>query len=121
MRAFCERFAGVDLTDVITESEALRDSVKSAHWLNFLGDDLLGLDDTASERLRAHETARSTQFGVLLQACPIPVVGDRYSQEDMSSYRTVGRLLSPWLVDTLWPMPGFPDDSAVREWLHRLR
>jgi hypothetical protein len=121
MRAFCERFSGVNLTDLLTESEALMDRIKGAQWLTYISNELLESEAEAADDLRAQPAAKPMGSGILLQACPKPQLGDRHAQADMSAYRAINRLLAPWLVDTLWPMPGFPDEEAVRGWLHKLR
>jgi hypothetical protein len=121
MRGFCERYVGVSLTDLVTERGALHDGVKNASWLTFIGDALLSRHDADAQNLRAFDGAIATSNGVLLAACPAPLLGDRHTGEDVSAYIQVNDRLQPWLVDNLFPLPGFPDEEATRAYLHKLR
>jgi len=121
MRAYCERYLGVNLSDLITERRALHDSIKGAQWLTFVGNALLGQHEEEALRLRSAQGATSTPQGILIRACDKPLLGDRHQQQDVTPYINVSAQLAPWLVDNLFPMPGFPDEEATRAWLHRLR
>lgn len=123
MRAYCERHLGVNLSDLITETEwgALHDCIKGAQWLTFIGNALLEKHADAAARLRTAPGATATPQGILFQACEKPLLGDRHQQQDVTPYIKVNAQLAPWLVDNLFPMPGFPDEEATRTWLHRLR
>jgi len=121
MRAYCERHLGVNLSDLVTERRALHDDIKGAQWLTFVGNMLLEKHADAATRLRSTPGATTTPQGILIQACEKPLLGDRHQQQDVTPYINVNALLAPWLVDNLFPMPGFPDEEATRTWLHRLR
>ena len=121
MRAYCERFLGVSLTDLLTESEQLIHTIKGAQWLTFISDSLLQQEEEQSQIVRSADGVSMTPNGILLKASDIPLLGDRHRQKDMQLYRRINALLTPWLVETLYPMPGFPDEESVRSWLYRLR
>jgi hypothetical protein len=121
MRAYCERYLGVNLSDLVTERRALRNSIKGAQWLTFLGNTLLDEREEEAFALRSVRGAMSTTKGILIQACDEPLLGDRQRLEALQPYININAVLAPWLVENLFPMPGFPDEEAVREWLYRLR
>lgn len=121
MRAYCERYLGVNLSDLVTERRALVDSIKGAQWLTFIGNALLKQHEEEALLLHPVEGSTATPQGILIRACERPLLGDRYKQQDVTPYINVNTLLTPWLVDNLFPMPGFPDEEATRMWPHRLR
>ncbi|MGC4067463.1 MAG: DUF3396 domain-containing protein [Polyangiaceae bacterium] len=121
MRAHCERYRGVMVSDLITEKENLQRVIKGAQWLSFIGRSLLAEHDLAARNLLGESGVRDTGHGVLIQATPEPLLGDTSLGEDMTAYARVNGMLEPWLVDNLFPLPGFPDEDATRDWLHYLR
>jgi hypothetical protein len=126
IRGALERYAGLDGHDLITESRALLARLKGTQWLTWLHRDLLARHPEVSHALKAladQQDARiSTRgHGVLVQAGPAPLLGDRHRGETVDSYRQLNAALAPLLVDNLFPLPGFPDEAATRDWLHRVR
>jgi hypothetical protein len=121
MRAFCERFSGVALADLVTESEALMESIKGAQWLTFISHRLLEKDVEAAEALSALRNVTPIGNGILVRACESPILGDRHRGESIVAYQSINAALAPWLVDTLFPMPGFPDEQSVQNWLEKSR
>ena len=121
MRGFCERYLGVTLTDLITERSGLTAGVKNACWLTFIGKRLLERHKADAEHLRSLAAATSTSHGVLIAACPMPLLGDRHRDEAVTEYIAVNQQIRPWLIDNLFPLPGFPDEEATRAYLHQLR
>jgi hypothetical protein len=121
MRGFCERYLGVTLTDLVTERNALLRGVKNACWLTLIGQNLLERHGALSQHLRTVDGVVSTPHGLLIVACPEPLLGDRHRDEDLREYIAVNRHIQPFLVDNVYPLPGFPDEEATRAYLHRLR
>lgn len=126
IRGALERYAGLDGHDLITESRGLLAALKGAQWQTWLHRDLLARSREAQDALGrlaqggAASVAKSTH-GVLVQAGPAPLLGDRHRAESVDPYRVVNDALAPLLVDNLFPLPGFPDETATRDWLHRMR
>ena len=121
LHADAMRYAGVSLSDLVTERESLQTELKGAQWLTYVGDPLLAGNEVAAQALAGHQGARRVGAGLLIQATAEPLEGDVNRKADMSAYVEVSALLRPWLVDNLFPLPGFPDEGATRDWLHRLR
>lgn len=121
MRGHCERYRGVDLDDLITERRALHEHIKNAQWLTLMGNDMLARDDAQADVLRGLPETLATPHGLLLRACEQPIPGDSHRREDLTAMREMNDLLAPWLIDNLFPLPGFPDEEATRAWLHALR
>ena len=121
MRGHCERYRGVDLGDLVTERRALHEHIKNAQWLTLVGDAMLARDEAQTDVLRALPGTLATPNGLLLRAGERPVPGDAHRREDMTTLRDMNAMLAPWLVENLFPLPGFPDEEATRTWLHALR
>lgn len=121
MRGHCERFRGVDLCDLVTERRALHGHLKNAQWLTLMGNEMLARDEAQANVLRALTDTSTTPNGLMLRACEWPLSGDAHRSEDMTALREMNAMLAPWLVDNLFPLPGFPDEEATRTWLHALR
>jgi hypothetical protein len=121
MRGHCERYRGVDLDDLITERRALHEHIKNAQWLTLMGNDMLARDDAQADVLRGLPETLATPHGLLLRACEQPIPGDSHRCEDLTAMREMNDLLAPWLIENLFPLPGFPDEEATRAWLHALR
>lgn len=121
MRGHCERYRGVDLGDLVTERRALQQHIKNAQWLTLMGNDMLAADEAQADVLRALPGTQVTRHGLLLRACEQPVPGDAHRREDVTALRDMNAMLEPWLVENLFPLPGFPDEEATRAWLHTVR
>ncbi|MGH7070605.1 MAG: type VI immunity family protein [Acetobacteraceae bacterium] len=121
IRAFCERYLGVALSDLVTEREQLRDGIKGGQWVLFLGESLLSRHQNETNVLTARPGAARGPHGLLIRACDEPILGDQHRSESIEPYREVSGAVRPWLVDSLFPMPGFPDEQSVRVWLQKLR
>jgi hypothetical protein len=121
MRGHCERYRGVDLDDLVTERRALHELIKNAQWLILIGNGMLARDEAQANVLRALPETLTTPHGLVLRVCERPVPGDAHRCEDMTAMREMNAMLAPWLVDNLFPLPGFPDEEATRTWLHALR
>lgn len=121
MRGHCERYRGVDLGDLVTERRALHEHIKNAQWLTLMGEAMLARDEAQADVLRALPGTLATPNGLLLRAGEWPIAGDAHRHEDMATLRDMNAMLAPWLVENLFPLPGFPDEEATRTWLHALR
>jgi hypothetical protein len=121
MRSYCEQHLGVNLSDLVTERRYLLRHLKGAQWLTIIGNKLLGHHQKEAKILKSIKSTTITSQGMLIRACKKPLMGDRHRCEAMSAYKSINRFIAPWLVESLFPMPGFPDRQAVRTWLHKLR
>lgn len=121
MRGHCERFLGVNLSDLVTERRALLADIKNAQWLTLLSHELLARDRAQATVLRSLVDTQATSHGVLLRAGDMPLAGDAHRREDLPALREMNAMLSPWLIENLFPLPGFADEEDTRKWLHALR
>lgn len=122
LRGHAERYLGFNLSDLVTERRGLLAQLKNAQWLTFLGNAMLSYNPVHAELLWAWPGSLTTAQGLLLRAGERPEAGDVHRGEDLPALRELNEMLQPWLVDNLFPMPGFfPDEEAVRRWLHSLR
>jgi hypothetical protein len=123
IRGLCSRFIGLDCSDVLSETEALGDAIKGVNWLTFVGARLaervggppgvasLVRDGVSVEPLGAR--------GLMVQAGPAPILGDRDSQENVEPYRVADEALRAIRVDGLFPLPGFEDEIDTAAWVRR--
>jgi len=123
IRGLCMRFVGLDCPDVLTETEALHRSIMGADWLTFLGKALaeqIGGAEQVRSALGGQATVEALgDRGLMIQAGPAPLLGDRHTQEDVSAYRAVDAVLRPIRAERLHPLPGFDDETDSTAWLER--
>jgi hypothetical protein len=134
IRAELARHPGIDLRPAWFEEQHLGERVDGVHWLNFLGQPVLGEAGGAGllrSRLQASDVTvhELDENRVMVSLGQGPEAGDLSSGHDLPTYREFARLLEPWLE----PLPltdgtgeqgnlhdamGFTQDE-VRRWSRR--
>ncbi len=122
---FSRRFLGLDVGSPFSHKWALGQSIKGADWLTILSDDFV-------RKLGGPEAVRQGMGdlpvlpyagGLILQAGPLPLVGDVEKHQDMSAYKRVARIVEPVRCkDHRGPnmtKPTFFSEEEYRTWLAR--
>ncbi|WP_239470732.1 DUF3396 domain-containing protein [Archangium violaceum] len=110
----CFRHPGMDVSHGIRE---LGTRVDGVHWLNFLGQPVLGeLGGAAGLRARLHSPGTTVQEMEEQRAVVTlgqwPEAGDLTRGQDLPAYRELARVLEPWLYEC----PSYYDfDDASHE------
>lgn len=118
IRNYAMRYLGVECNDLISESELAPGLFKSVNWLTFLGARAAGRAELG--RAVPSELALTTfRHGILIKAGDRPVLGDRSRRQELSAYATADRLLRKARAHHLFPLPGFENEAAARQWLCR--
>ncbi|WP_245591730.1 type VI immunity family protein [Cystobacter fuscus] len=102
IRAELARHPGIDLRPAWFEEQHLGERVDGVHWLNFLGQPVLG-EAGGAELLRSRlQSADATvheldENRVMVSLGQGPEAGDLASGHDLPTYREFARVLEPWL------------------------
>ena len=121
-----ERFPGLEIDDPIAHTLYLEDGIKGVNWLTIVSDPLLarigrraGVRSQFSDRITVHDTVG----GLIIQAGPVPQLGDRETGFIPERYREVYRVLRPLQADypdILIDTPDPIDPMAFKErWMTR--
>jgi len=99
------RYPGMDLPGQGLHSMELGTRVNGVHWLNFLGQPVLGeLGGAAGLRARLHSPGTTVQElegeRVVVTLGPSPDAGDTEQGRTLPAYRELARVLEPWLYLT---------------------
>jgi len=124
------RYLGVDLADVditlVAMNRAARPGIKVVNWLTLVGDALLDADDLRRKVNELDGTGQclvhQSPGGVVIQAGPEPLLGDRNRRADLSVYERVGQVLAPYRFSNhkkVFAGPATPGRDAWAEWLAR--
>jgi len=99
--ATLQRYPGLDIHETIAfsdETSGVFNRIKSINWLTVLGDHILeelaGLD-AARKALEPECTLHPYPGGVLIQAGPVPQLGDSFTGLIPEAYRKVARFTRP--------------------------
>lgn len=127
LRPVILRHPGFDIRDAsIHDNMGAR--VDGIHWLNFLGQPVLGELGGASE-LRARLQCPTTtvqemeEQRVVVALGPCPEAGDLAEGQTLPAYRELARVLEPWMEPFPWRLTPFEDPSVeeeLRRWWRRL-
>jgi hypothetical protein len=120
------RYPGLDVPSVMVRSR-IGTRVDGVHWLNFLGQPVLGaLGGAAGLRARLHSPGTTVQEmegeRALVTLGPWPEAGDLTQGRDLPAYRELARVLEPW-SDAF--SPGYVNswrgytEEEVRRWWRR--
>ncbi|MFL5351880.1 type VI immunity family protein [Archangium sp.] len=95
------RYPGLDVTHGTT---SLGCQVDGVHWLNFLGQPVLGeVGGAAGLRSRVHSPGTTVQEmegeRAVVTLGPWPEAGDLTQGQDLPTYRELARVLAPWLYE----------------------
>ncbi|HEX5751735.1 MAG TPA: type VI immunity family protein [Archangium sp.] len=121
------RYPGVDASHVGVLLCRQGTHVEGVHWLNFLGQPVLGaLEGVAGLRTRLHSPGTTVQEmegeRALVTLGQWPEAGDMEQGRDLPAYRELARVLEPWSVPF---SPGFVNswrgytEEEVRRWWRR--
>ena len=117
------RHPGLDIPGVHFDSFSIGTRVKGVHWLNFLGQPVLGeLGGAAGlrERLRSPGTAVQELDGerAVVTLGTWPEAGDTEQGRTLPEYRELAHVLEPWLYMDRGNWGGFSDED-MRRWERR--
>ena len=122
--SLAERFPGLEIDYPVKHLLWVRAGIKGVNWLTILGDDEIarfGGTDTLKGALPSTATVHAYDGGVMIQASPMPQIGDRNRQVDVDDYRKVAVALKPIRISTHSAVHG--GDGLDRErfegWLAR--
>jgi hypothetical protein len=121
IRDLCFRYPGMDIADLHCTSIGTR--VDGVHWLNFLGQPVLGeLGGTAGLRARLHSPGTTVQEldggRALVTLGTWPEAGDMEQGHTLPAYRELARVLEPWLYMERACWGGFREED-MRRWERR--
>jgi hypothetical protein len=99
---YWKRYPGIDIPDPFGYSSEIGKHLRGPHWVNFLGQPVLGELGGASglrERLKSPGTTVQELPGekVVITLGPWPEAGDTEKGEVLPAYRELARVLEPWL------------------------
>jgi hypothetical protein len=97
---YWRRYPGIDVPD--SHSWDIGTRVRGPHWMNFLGQPVLGeLGGAAGLRARLHSPGTTVQElpgdKVAITLGPWPEAGDAEQGQMLPAYRELARVLEPWL------------------------
>jgi hypothetical protein len=117
------RHPGLDIAEVCSTSYSIGTRVNGVHWLNFLGQPVLGeLGGAAGLRARLHSPDTNVQElegeRVLVTLGKWPEAGDLEQGHTLPAYRELAHVLEPWLYLNRARFGGFPEED-MRRWERR--
>ncbi|MFY0570388.1 type VI immunity family protein [Archangium lansingense] len=117
------RYPGLDIPGVHFDSLSIGTRVKGVHWLNFLGQPVLGALGGAAglrERLRSPDTTVQELDGerAVVTLGEWPEAGDLEQGRTLPDYRELAHVLEPWLYMDRGNWSGFSDED-MRRWERR--
>jgi hypothetical protein len=116
---YWKRYPGIDIPDSGGHSEDMGKRLRGPHWMNFIGQPVLGeLGGAAGlrERLKSPETTVQELPGdkVAITLGPWPEAGDMEKGEGLPAYRELARVMEPWLYHRQLPMLGQSKEETHR-------
>lgn len=123
IRDFSFRYPGLDIPGVHFDSLSIGTRVQGVHWLNFLGQPVLGeLGGAEGLCARLHSPATSVQElegeRAVVTLGQWPEAGDTEQGRTLPEYRELAHVLEPWLYLDRGGWSGFSDED-VRRWERR--
>jgi hypothetical protein len=120
----CPRYPGMDIPDPFLLSSHIGTRVKGVHWLNFLGQPVLGeLGGVAGLRARLHSPGTTVQEleaeRVVVTLGLSPDAGDIEQGRTLPAYRELARVLEPWLYRTESRRAHLEVPEHIRRWERR--
>jgi TseV toxin immunity protein TsiV len=124
VQEYCFRYPGMDIPDPSLLASDIGTRVKGVHWLNFLGQPVLGeLGGTAGLRARLHSPGTTVQElegeRVVVTLGPRPEAGDTEQGDVLPAYRELARVLEPWLYRTVSRFAHLDVPEHVHRWERR--
>src|SRR5215467_389912 len=121
--SLAERFPGLEIDYPISHLTWVRAGIKGVNWLTILGDAEIarfGGMDALKAALPSTTTLHTYGGGVMIQASPMPQIGDRNRQVDVDDYRKVAVALKPIRISTHGGVGGGGfDRERFERWLAR--
>jgi hypothetical protein len=119
--AWARRYWAVQVYNLDVAVDHALDGYFSPNWLTIIGDRLA---QRSPEALRAAEAAAYRAFttpgGVILQAAPVPTLGDRHRRETLDGYEHIAKALMPIQVPHHGPFGGTRwTEDATLAWVRR--
>ena len=118
-----ERFPGLEIDYPVSHLIWVRAGIKGVNWLTILGDDEIarfGGLDALKAALLSTATLHAYGGGMMIQASPMPLIGDRNRQVDVDDYRKVAVALKPIRISTHSGVGGGGfDRERFERWLAR--
>jgi hypothetical protein len=117
------RYPGLDLADVNNSSYSIGTRVRGVHWMNFLGQPVLGeLGGAANLRARLRSSSTTVQElegeRAVVTLGPWPESGDLEKGQTLPAYRELANVLAPWRYEERFRFHGF-SDKDMRRWQRR--
>jgi len=117
------RYPGLDVAAVNITSYSIGIRVRGVHWLNFLGQPVLGeLGGVEGLRSRLHAPGSTVQEmkgeRAVVTLGPWPEAGDLTQGHTLPSFRELARVLEPWRYVERFGFHGFSDEE-MRRWQRR--
>ncbi|WP_395808542.1 type VI immunity family protein [Archangium minus] len=117
------RYPGLDIPQVQFDSLAIGTRVNGVHWLNFLGQPVLGAlggVEGLRARLRSPDTTVQELDGerAVVTLGKWPEAGDTERGHALPEHRELARVLEPWLFLGRAPFDGF-SEADMRRWERR--
>jgi hypothetical protein len=117
------RYPGLDVADVNNSSYFIGTRVRGVHWMNFLGQPLLGeLGGVEGLRSRLHSPGTTVHEldgeRAVVTLGPWPEAGDLEQGQPLPAYRELARVLEPWRYEERFRFNGFSDED-MRRWQRR--
>jgi hypothetical protein len=123
---FARRFLGLEVDIPVDHAFELsrKPAIKGVNWLTVLGRswvEKFGGDAALLSALGQGPTVHSFDGGVVVQAGPRPLLGDRNRNETLDTYRQVAKVLKPIRAEDIGSIaPGYGFDAEqTTAWLHR--
>jgi len=121
--SLAERFPGLEIDYPVQHLIWVRAGIKGVNWLTIVGDGEIarfGGMDALKAALPSTATLHTYDGGVMIQASPMPQIGDRNRQVDVDDYRKVAVALKPIRISTHSGVGGGGfDREQFERWLAR--
>lgn len=122
--SLAERFPGLEIDYPAKHLVWVRAGIKGVNWLTILGDNMLERDggrDGLCAALPPTASVHEYRGGVIVQASPAPLIGDRSRGIDVDAYRPVARALAPIRISMHSGVHGTEglDRARFERWLAR--
>ena len=121
--SLAERFPGLEIDYPVSHLIWVRAGIKGVNWLTILGEGEIarfGGLDTLKAALPSTATVHAYRGGLMIQASPMPQIGDRNRQVDVDDYRKVAVALKPIRISTHSGVGGGGfDRERFERWLAR--
>jgi len=125
MNSLANRYPGLDMSHPFCTKYIASKGIKCANWLTFLNTDdcdRLGGLPALRKKFDKSVVIHDAKNGVMIQAGPLPEIGDVNRQKNLPIYHQVGKELAPIRCTEHPPIfgpGGVADKQATEKWLSR--